>query len=146
MVKIYSSPRGMNEGNRNEFFFIFHLQSFDYTLYILRRLYIYIHTHTRTSIIYIYTYVCVYVYQCLLDTCVYRTKTVIFFYNIRLNSMHDYEINGCGVARGGGKGDWLKNDGGRAKSDPREVKERWKMTGGGAIIENEIIGSTRRKR
>lgn len=31
----------------------------------------------------------------------YRTKTVIFFYNVRLNSMHDYEINGCGVAHGG---------------------------------------------
>lgn len=32
----------------------------------------------------------------------YRTKTVIFFYNVRLNSMHDYEINGCGVAHGRG--------------------------------------------
>lgn len=59
----------------------------------------------------------------------YRTKTVIFFYNVRLNSMHDYEINGCGVAHGRGlvkavvKGEWGEG----------EVKERRKRTE--AIIE-----------
>lgn len=51
--------------------------------------------------IYIYIILCTYVYTSA-SILMYRTKTVIFFYNVRLNSMHDYEINGCGVAHGGG--------------------------------------------
>lgn len=60
----------------------------------------------------------------------YRTKTVIFFYNVHLNSMHDYEINGCGVARGRGlvelrptRTHAAARDGGAAVKK-REVKKR----------------------
>lgn len=60
----------------------------------------------------------------------YRTKTVIFFYNVRLNSMHDYEINGCGVAHGRGL---VKTDAKREQGGGGEVKERRKRTE--AIIE-----------